>query len=168
METGISFVWHRDAQGHMYNKWEDFWHWLGLEHLTCLRCSIFKRRWVFPCCCPLNVTQMCHQSVCLKLTKGSNKKPFCLVQYMTFACMDFPSSSDRFSDFCWLSLQQEDNSQTTGWRWVQPAQSSLLLPACLSFSPSGWLPTVCSGFLPLCPWQLSHAWALMWKEWGSL
>lgn len=40
-------------------------------------------------------------------------------------------------DFCWLRLQQENNGQTTGWRWTQPAQSSLLpsfsMHVCLSY-----------------------------------
>lgn len=59
---------------------------------------------------------------------------FCLKLYMTFACAiyactGFLSSPKKNPDFCWLRLQQRDNSQTTGWRWTQPAQSSLL-PSC--------------------------------------
>lgn len=38
----------------------------------------------------------------------------------------------KIPDFCWLRLQQEDNSQTTGWRWTQPAQSSLRLSVFLT------------------------------------
>lgn len=57
---------------------------------------------------------------------------------------------------------QQDNSQTTGWRWTQPAQSSLppIFSTHVSLTPHCLL-----WFSPHCPWQLSHSWALIWKEW---
>lgn len=74
------------------------------------------------------------------LEKSSNKK--------TFVSRTLParvsSIAPKVPDSFWITLKQENNSQTTGWRWTQPAQSSLavfltvrLTPHCLPwFSPT--------------------------------
>lgn len=127
---------------------KNFRHWRGLKHLTCLRWGIFKGSTFSPCFCSLNVTQMCHLSVFLKLTKSSNKKGFCSdTSHLNVPPLPARASPlpQKTPDFCWLRLQHEHNSQTTGWRWTQPVQSSLrlslfltvrLTPDCLPwFSP---------------------------------
>lgn len=105
----------------------------------------FSKALHFPILLPSNVTQMCHQTICLKLTKSYIKRLF--VQRCTWHLLVPPLPAraspllQKIPVFCWLRLQQEDNSQTTGWRWTQPAQSSLslsvLTPHCLPwfFSP---------------------------------
>ncbi len=55
--------------------------------------------------------------------------------YTLFACAsmrELPLFPQKIPDFCWLTLQHEDNGQTTGWRWTQPAQSSLRLSVFLT------------------------------------
>lgn len=134
------FIWygaemHCDTRMCTQQVGKKFRHWRGLEHLTCLRC--FQRQWVFPCCCPLNVTQMCHQSICVK----PNKRLFVSHGTWHLPVPPLPARASpllkKIPDFCWLRLWHEDNSQTAGWRWTQPAQSSLLpsysLPVCLSY-----------------------------------
>lgn len=68
-------------------------------------------------------------------------------------------------------------NQTSEWNSWTSLFFVLLLGLCLQGFFRSPCPTVFPSirltphclqwFLPLCPWQLSYGWALMWKEWGS-
>lgn len=129
VETRIYLVWRRDALWHTHTASEKvFRHRRGLKHLTCPRWGAFKRMCIVPCCCPLNVTQMC-QSICvMKLKQSLNKRPFVLfrswhllVPHLT----GFPSFPCR--KFL-MSVGSDCNKRDR-----MEVDSTLLLPVCLSY-----------------------------------
>lgn len=94
--------------------------------------------WMWPRCV-IKVSVLSLQKALIKGFLSDAVHSACLCQHARAS--PFPQ---QIPDFCWLTLQ-EDKSQTTGWRWTQPAQSSLrmsvfltvrLTPHCLPwFSP---------------------------------
>ncbi len=153
-------VTHTHIHTHTCSSGKNFRHWRGLKHLICLRWGTFKRRCIFPCFYPLNVTQMCHQSICLSLQKALIKGFLSNAVHDICFCHLCLHGLPLFPRKFLISAGSDCNKRITA-RPQDGGGPNLPSPpsACLSFLLSGWLPTVCRGFLPLCPRQLSHAWA---------
>lgn len=135
--------------------------WTGLQNLLCLRWGIFKGSG-FSHAATLRMWPRCVIKVSVSSLHNPIKAFLSHTHYVTIA---HTATQHFFWWLLWFLLAQigtKDNSQTTGRRWTQPAQFSLLTSSSVFLSVS---PT------PKCLQSLAvddGAAARLWKEWGSV